>query len=68
VTNETITIRRPHVPHGPKGISSDEADANYLRIAARNIEHARCCGSNLTTTVVRLLHDAAAALTERSAQ
>lgn len=57
-----IVVERPHVPHGPKGVPTEQADAAYLRQAARNIEHSRCMGSNLTRTVTRLLHEVADAL------
>ncbi|WP_067428484.1 hypothetical protein [Nocardioides jensenii] len=56
---EVITIPRPTVPFGPKHLTQDEADADYLRSAARNIWDARCMGSNLTATVVKLLNDCA---------
>jgi hypothetical protein len=59
---ERITIPRPHVPFGPTHVTTNQADADYLRHAARNIVHARCLGSNLTATVVRLLNDAADAI------
>lgn len=59
----TITIPRPHVPHGPQHLSADEADARYLREAARKLaEHYKPFGSNLRATVVQLLNDAADAL------
>ena len=59
---EQISVPRPHVPFGPEGIPADKADADYLRSAARNIEHSRCMGHNLTATVMQLLHDAADAI------
>jgi len=66
VDADTITVPRPHVAHGPAGVHPDEADAEYLRSAVRNIEHQgrgeRLWGSNLTATVVRLLIDAAFAI------
>ncbi|MDN4174755.1 hypothetical protein QWY28_17470 [Nocardioides sp. SOB77] len=62
----TITVPRPHVLYGPEGMPVDQADARYLRDAARNVEHARCLGSNLTATVTKLLNDAADALDGRS--
>lgn len=64
---ERLTIPRPHVPFGPEGIPADQADADYLRDAARNIEFSRCMGSNLTATVVKLLNDCATAIDEREA-
>lgn len=58
-----ITIPRPHVPYGPHGVPEDEADANYLRDAARKLEEFyRPFGSNLRATVVLLIRDAAAAI------
>lgn len=60
--SQTITVRRPHVNFGPKGVPMNQADADYLRDAARNIHHARCLGSNLTSTVMALLLDAARAI------
>lgn len=55
-----ITVPRPHVPFGPDGISADEADAEYLREAARKLDqHYKPFGSNLRTTVVKLLQDSA---------
>ena len=50
---------RAHVPYGPKHLSADEADADYLRAAVRNIEFSRCMGSNLTATVAAILNDLA---------
>jgi len=64
---DTITVRRPHVPFGPKGVPEHQADAKYLRDAAGNIEFSRCMGSNLTATVVQLLTDAADAVEEEGA-
>lgn len=59
-----ITVPRPTVPFGPVGVPVDQADADYLRSAAGNIEFARCLGSNLTATVTKLLRDAADAITQ----
>lgn len=59
---EFITVPRPHVPHGPEGVPAAQADADYLRSAARNFRYRKVCGSNLTETVCRLLTDAADAL------
>lgn len=64
--SETITIPRPHVPHGPEGVPANQADADYLRSAARNFRYRKVCGSNLTDTVCRLLEDAAAAIEANS--
>lgn len=64
---ETITIPRPHVPHGPAHLSRDAADADYLRKAARDLEgHYKPFGSNLRATVVALIRDAADAITPRT--
>lgn len=60
--SDYITIPRPTVPFGPKGVPVNVADADYLRSAAGNIEFARRLGSNLTATVVKLLNDAADAV------
>lgn len=62
VAAQTITVRRPHVAYGPKGVPFNQADADYLREAARNIQHSQCLGSNLTATVMGLLLDAARAV------
>lgn len=63
---ETITIPRPHVPFGPEGKTAEEADAEYLRHAVKNIDYLergeRLWGSNLTATVRKLLLDAADAV------
>lgn len=72
ITNEPehITIPRPHVLFGPEGVPQHEADARYLHSAADHIEGGyKVGGRNLTATVIKLLHDAGAALyptTERS--
>lgn len=64
---DTITVPRPHVLHGPTGVSGDEADADYLREAVQNIRHATerrqgLWGSGVTAMIERLLTDAADAL------
>lgn len=59
---QKIVVRRPHVVYGPKGVPMNQADADYLREAARNIQHSQCLGSNLTATVMALLLDAARAI------
>lgn len=60
---EHITIPRPHVPYGPEGIPAEQADADYLREAARKLEeHYKPFGSNLRATVVKLVRDAADAV------
>lgn len=62
-TGEVITVLRPRVPHGPAHLTEDEADADYLRKAARDLAgHYKPFGSNLRATVVRLLEDAADAI------
>lgn len=62
----TIWIPIPHVPHGPLGTPPLLADADYLTEAAQHIQGGYAVGgSNLTGTVVRLLHDTAAALRAR---
>ncbi len=58
-----ITIRRPHVPHGPAHLTADQADVDYLLKAARDLEgFYRPFGSNLRATIVQLIRDAAAAI------
>ena len=54
-----------HVPYGPQHVTADEADADYLRSAARNIAWSRCLGSNLTNTVTALLNGLAEQLEVR---
>src|SRR5690606_1985224 len=62
----TITIPRPHVPHGPAHLTADEADTAYLRKAARDLaEHYKPFGSNLRATIVKLVNDAADAIDPR---
>lgn len=63
---ETITIPRPHVPHGPATVARDIADADYLRRAARDLEEFyKPFGSNLRATIVALIRDAADAITPK---
>lgn len=58
--NRSITIPRPHVPYGPHGVAADQADTDYLRQAADDLEiHYKPFGSNLRATVVKLIRDAA---------
>lgn len=60
---EHITIPRPHVPYGPEGVPAEQADADYLREAARKLEeHYKPFGSNLRAAVVKLIRDAADAV------
>lgn len=56
VQHPTVTVPRPHVPHGPAGISADLADADYLRTAAERIGQQRWFGSNLSATLAGHLH------------
>lgn len=63
MSEQRISIPRPHVPHGPKSLTEDEADANYLREAAWRLEyHYKPFGSNLRATIVKLIRDAAEAI------
>ncbi|MBC6496092.1 hypothetical protein [Microbacterium sp. 4-7] len=60
---DTIEIPRPHVPYGPAGVPERLADADYLDSAARNLAGGYAIGGyNVTSTVIRLLHDAATVL------
>lgn len=60
---DAVTIPRPHVPYGPLGVPEWQADAHYLREAAKHIEGGYSVGgSNLTATVLKLLRDSADAL------
>lgn len=60
---EQVLVPRPHVLNGPKGIPEAEADADYLRKAARNLrDHYKPFGSTLRATVVDLLNAAADAV------
>ncbi|WP_291053685.1 hypothetical protein [Herbiconiux sp.] len=62
---DDLIIRAPHVPFGPKGVPQLIADADYLADAARNISAGhQAGGSNVTATVVGLLHDVARAMRE----
>ena len=66
--SDSIEIPRPHVPFGPQGVSEMLADADYLDHAARNIAGGYAVGGyNVTSTVIKLLHDAATALRRASA-
>ena len=63
MSDQQISIPRPHVPHGPKGLTEDEADANYLRVAASDLdEYYKPFGSNLRATIVKLIRDTAEAI------
>lgn len=58
-----VTIPRPHVPFGPDGVPERLADADYIQHAAWNIQKGYSVGgSNVTRTVVNLLHSVAEAL------
>lgn len=62
-------IEIPTVPHGPEGVPTKEADADYYRKAAANIRWRAergqgIAGSNVTEAVARLCEAAAAALAE----
>ena len=60
MSDPRISIPRPHVPHGPKSLTEDQADVNYLREAAWKLEdHYKPFGSNLRATIVKLIRDAA---------
>jgi hypothetical protein len=63
-----LTIPRPHVPYGPHGVPEHIADADYLDEAARHIAGGYSVGGyNLTSTVIKLLHDTATALRNQGA-
>ena len=63
MTDQRISIPRPHVPHGPASLTEDEADANYLREAASTLdEYYKPFGSNLRATIVKLIRDTAEAI------
>lgn len=65
----SVTVPRPHVPHGPHGVPESQADADYLREAARKLEtHYKPFGSNLRATVVQLIRDTADALADSEGQ
>lgn len=61
---DTITVPRPCVPFGPKGVPQDVATANYLGDVIEKIDggYAVVGGSNVTATVRKLLADVASAL------
>ena len=61
--SETINVPRPHVPFGPAQTPELLADADYLDHAAANLAGGYSIGGyNVTATVIKLLHDTAAAL------
>lgn len=58
-----VRVPRPHVPHGPARTPELLADADYLEQAARNLADGFPVGGyGVTTTVIALLQDTAAAL------
>lgn len=61
---DTITIPRPVVPHGPHGMTEDEATANYLAEVVRKIDTGflNVGGSNVTATIRKILLHVRAAL------
>lgn len=62
-TRDEITIPRPTIPYGPDHLTRDEADASYLREAAKELaEFYKPFGSNLRATIVKLINDAADAI------
>lgn len=66
--SDTIEIPRPHVPSGPRGVPEMTADADYLDHAARNIAGGYAVGGyNVSSTVIKLLHDTATALRKAQA-
>lgn len=59
----TLLLPLPHVPFGPKGVPELVADATYLDHAASNLEGKyEVGGSNVRSTVIHLLRNAAIAL------
>lgn len=59
----TILMPRPHIPYGPKGISTEKADADYLHKAASDLESFYTPFSPDTRRmVVILLHNVAHAV------
>lgn len=63
MSDQRISVPRPHVPFGPQQLTEDQADADYLREAARKLEeHYKPFGSNLRATIVKLIRDAAEAI------
>lgn len=64
---EQITIPRPHVPHGPEGMTANESDSQYLRKAAKDLrDHYKPFGSNLRATIIKLIEDAADQIEQES--
>lgn len=63
-TADSITIPRPVVPHGPKGVAENTATADYLREVLRKIDTGFITvgGSNVTACIRSLLIDSARAL------
>ena len=61
---EHITIKKPHIAHGPHGMTPDEATAHYLDEVARKIEqgHIVVGGHNVSAGVIDLLSSVSSAL------
>ena len=55
--SEFITIKKPYVLHGPKGVDEDVATAQYLDEVRRKIEngHIVVGGYNVSSAVIDLL-------------
>lgn len=69
IAGGSVMVPRPHVPHGPPGVPESQADADYLREAARKLEtHYKPFGSNLRATVVQLIRDTADAVADNEGQ
>lgn len=65
--DDHVVITRPHVPHGPKQLTADASDVQYLREAAQKIQDFyKPFGSNLRATIVKLIDDAADAIEANS--
>lgn len=63
MSKQNIKIPRPHVPFGPTHMPELLADADYLDHAARSLAGGYSVGGyNVTSTVIKLLHDTATAL------
>lgn len=65
--DDHVIIPRPHVPHGPKQLTADASDVQYLREAAQKIQDFyKPFGSNLRATIVKLIDEAADAIEANS--
>lgn len=62
--SERITIKKPYISHGPRGMTADEATAHYLEEIQRKIEqgHIVVGGFNVTIGVIDLLSSVSYAL------